>query len=66
MIKGKDLAVQAVLSHQKLFIPQAHKPEKFIVHRLQKIKNKKHHLLAGNSKVIVCIRQMRKQAPMSL
>jgi hypothetical protein len=60
------IIVQAVISHQKLFISQAHKTEKFIVHRLQKIKNKKHYLLAGNSKVIICIRQMHKQAPMSL
>jgi hypothetical protein len=58
--------VQAVVSHQKLFISQAQRTEKFIVHRLQKIKDKKFYLLAGNSKVIICIRQMHKQSPMSL
>jgi hypothetical protein len=60
--------VQAVISRQKTFreTSQAHKTEKFIVHRLQKIKNRKTLLTCGKLKVIICIRQMHKQAPMSL
>jgi hypothetical protein len=44
------IIVQAVISHQKLFISQAQRTEKFIVHRLQKIKNRKTLLTCGKLK----------------
>jgi hypothetical protein len=44
------IIVQAVISHQKLFVSQAQRTEKFIVHRLQKIKDRKTLLTCGKLK----------------